>query len=193
MTTRRTFLQSLTALCGLPFLARYAKGEDMKVTLPPLKKKVVRSPRPVVIKDDEITTVPMGPQPVNYEALLWAIAEKETFNRDHIIGPSGERSKYGLMREVWRQHKYAASIFADECKGWTAMGCALGHLHWLDRNLPRKTITEVYNRPYVLAWCWHGGLSSWPHGSKKKSTKHLHEYATHVVNLMNDRLNRRPL
>lgn len=171
MTTRRTFLQSLAALSGLPLLAPYAKGEDMTVNLP---KK------------------PWAGASINYEALLWAISQKETGGKDTIIGPSGERSKYGIMETVWSQHNTEVHGPFSSCRGNAAHWLGHRHLYWLDRNLPKVSMTEIYNRPYALAWCWHGGLSSWPHGTKKKPMRVLHAYATDVTNLMNDRLKTNP-
>lgn len=111
--------------------------------------------------------------------LLRAIAEVETGNNDSLVGKHGERSRYQIRQDVWQQHM--AFSHAKYCHGGNAELCAHLHLRWLDSSLVGTSpMLEKEMRPYCLAWCWHGGLSSWL--NKTRSIK-LSNYATRVQNL----------
>jgi hypothetical protein len=110
--------------------------------------------------------------------LLSAIAQVESGNRDELIGPRGERSRYQISETVWRQHRRWAAF--DRCRGHAAYDVAFAHLRWLDAKLPTN---HTARREYVLSWVWHGGLSSWD----RKSAR-LHDYANRVSNLYREAL-----
>lgn len=108
---------------------------------------------------------------LNLSKLLDAIAQVETGNRDHLIGPSGERSRYQISRLVWRQWNGSAPF--HKCTGPAARACAYDHLLWLHTHLPSPDI-------YSLAYSWRGGLTAYRH---KAINGAYHDYATRVVNL----------
>lgn len=131
----------------------------------------------------EVTISMPTPSPSLDLALLAnAIAEVETGNDDTRIGLHGERSRYQIKPSVWSQHGYTRPF--THCHGALASLCADQHLRWLDRSLARTTPIERDMREYALAWCWHGGLSSWttPIRSQRRITS-LNNYATRVTNL----------
>lgn len=101
--------------------------------------------------------------------LLRCIAEKETRNRDHVVGASGERSRYQIKRSVW--HRYEAAPFAW-CRGERAYCVALQHVNYLRSHL------NGTDSAYLVAMAWNGG----PGGSSRRAR----DYATCVENLYND-------
>lgn len=134
---------------------------------------------------------------VNLQRLLRCIAEVETGNDDTKVGKNGERSRYQISITVWSQHIDPVSDifwyrnFERECNGDIAKQVALRHVQWLDKTIPRISITEVHFRPYALAWAWHGGLESWTHQDDLARFQHstrvrLNNYATRVTNLYDD-------
>ncbi len=186
-TTRRTFLTRLASAAGLLAFWRTAKAQDLGVKLPGYETH----PMTIRVKTPEriysIATF------VDFEALLWAIAEKETGNRDDVIGPRGERSRYGITKEVWLDSPFRGGMpspqpFETACRGHVATGVGAVHIAELHWSIPRRTLTERHEREYALAWCWHGGLSSWPHGTKYKPAAKLDEYARAVQALYQERV-----
>lgn len=156
--TRRTFLLGLT---GLGFLPSLRSSSIVRITLP--------TPKPSPSLD--------------LSRLLDAIAQIETGGDDRKVGPSGERSKFQIRANVWRQH------LADKpftlCKGWAAEMVAEAHIEWLDATIPRATPLERDFRPYVLSWAWHGGRDSWLRQNRLPWRRRvaLNDYATRVCNL----------
>ncbi len=121
--------------------------------------------------------------------LLRAIAEVESGNDDLKVGPRGELSRYQIHANMWYQHRKDLN-FQMACNGLRAKDCAMVHLAWLDKNLPRESSVEVSFREYALAWCWHGGLSTWVHergqAPSGERRRRLNNYAVRVTNLYSD-------
>lgn len=180
-TTRRQFLAHAGAALMLPMVGRSQQPEPMVRYTPSVPKE------PVV-------------PPVNYDALLWAIAEVETGQRDDVVGPCGARSRYQITETVWKQHvspvarPFSHRNFKSVCKGDAAAVVASKHIDWLNANIPRLTITELYERWVCLAWAWHGGLESWTRYTRavgqhsvmwasSPTADRLNDYAIRVSNL----------
>lgn len=169
-TTRRQFLAHAGAALVLPLVGR-------------------SQPEPMVKFNPPVPMEPVG-KTVDIDALLWAIAEVETGQRDDVVGPCGSRSKLQISYAVWRQHTPLTSYdeFVRRCNKRQAEWCAIKHLRWLELNLPRHTMTEVYQREYALGWAWHKGLTSWERYSSGASfswteASFAHDYAYRVSNL----------
>jgi hypothetical protein len=120
---------------------------------------------------------------VDLSRLLFCIALVETGNRDDLIGPGGERSRYQITERVWRDVLRSSWEPFENCKGIMADSVARAHLLWLDSSLPGTSPLEETHRDYVLAGCWHGGLESFVRG--RWNTK-IVNYAGRVSNLYND-------
>jgi hypothetical protein len=135
---------------------------------------------------------------VDLSLLLHCIAVVETGNDDSKVGPKGERSRYQISKVVWNQHRgflvpsaVSEHDFRTYCKGNEAQVVATWHLKWLDRHLPRISITEHDFRHFALAWAWRGGLSSWenqdkPYHVPTEKRVEYNNYATRVTNLYAD-------
>jgi hypothetical protein len=138
--------------------------------------------------------------------LLRCIAMVETGTKenpdgdDTRVGPSGERSKYQITFNVWKQHQdlthddseWMKWYWQQCCNGEDAKHIAMRHIRWLDKTLPRKSALEREMREYVLAWAWNGGASSWnthlSTGSYLNGWNNVkyNNYATRVSNLYSD-------
>jgi hypothetical protein len=185
--TRRNFLLGLTALPAITVGLNTSRAESLTVKLP----------------------IPVSPSTsVDLALLLKCIAQVESGTLEHPegddsrVGPKGERSKYQIKQIVWDQHfKYCRGpiFFRECCSGETANVVALKHIRWLDSSLPRTTPIEKGFREYALAWCWHGGLSSWKEAGPEyefwkqpaKLRIRLNNYATRVTNLYVELKNKR--
>jgi hypothetical protein len=140
MTTRRLFLAKLAGLAGFTLLSR-AKADYTK----PLSLPVV-VPRGLGKQNLSWEDV------VDYNRLLYCISAVETQHQDHLIGPSGERSRYQIKRSVWEQHWGKKRPFS-RCKGEAAWGTAHDHLGWLVAE------TTTHNSVYWLAYAWRAGIT----------------------------------
>lgn len=158
MLTRRNFLK---ATIVLPLGAPLVSQSQVSVT----------------IKSSEtVGTSKTSPQ-VDLSRLLACIAQVETGNRDHLIGPNGERSRYQISIVVWRQHFGRSNdlSFIDDCHSWFASELAYRHFRWLQRHLRNANV-------YWLATAWRAGLSNVINGTNYGT----HSYATRVENLYVD-------
>lgn len=130
--------------------------------------------------------------------LCACLAEIETGNRDDVVGPCGELSKYQISYSVWVQHSTprlsSRDCFQRFCHTIIADALALRHVQHLDNTLPRISSLEVRNRVYVLGWGWHGGVTSWTCQNKLSALRHasLHDYAERLSNLYHDRVRNSP-
>ncbi len=131
---------------------------------------------------------------LDYDLLLDSIAMVETGGDDSIIGSAGERSKYQLTQAVfWKA--FPQEPFR-KCQGELARLAAEHHLHYLDINIPRISITETHFRHYALAWAWNGGLRSWRNKEQPYHIPHerrirLNNYAVRVTNLYDEVVQKR--
>ena len=166
--TRKAFLASLSAIPFLGAIAARLRGSEPMV-------KVDVAPKPKA--EPECV-------PVDFQALLWAIGQVEN-GSEFTASRGGERSKYCITAAVWRQHEPRLPF--TMCKGGKAWQVGLNHLHWLDRNILRETLTERYQREQAIAFAWNAGLDRW---LKRKTTDlKPFRYAERVSALYLSRLN----
>lgn len=159
---RRSFFSKLSGLtlAGLLF--------------PKLKGKA----EPVTVK------IPKSEPALNYEALLWAIAEKESGNDDTAIGRNGERSKYQISHKVWMQwERNHFGNWPNDCAGVRAEIIANWHLAWLSRELTKAKLDG--NSPFLVAHAWLRGLDATLHDCTSTEAA---DYAKAVCNLYHDLL-----
>ncbi len=128
--------------------------------------------------------------PVDFDVLLWAIAEVETGNNDRKVGKCGSRSKFQISEKVWRQ--WAGNRSFSFCRGAEAKDCALEHLAWLDRHIPRVTLVERYEREFALGWAWNSGLESYLNRGHDKRYLKVANYAQRVQDTYQSRLTPTP-
>jgi len=164
MNSRRTFLKRFVAILAIPAAIMSAKEEEYRVTLP----KPVKEP-----KND-----------LNYDALLWAIAEVETGNKDHKIGPAGERSRYQIKEVVWKQHRPVSPFYL--CRGNAARSVASEHIAWLEDNFPMS----VYKPEWSLSLYWNAGPEFQLYGYRERFRNKALTYANRVTNLYQEAIKR---
>lgn len=71
-------------------------------------------------------------------------------------GALGERGDYQFREATWRQHMPGVSFdLARDPR--VARICAMRHLAWLQRELPKAGIDP---NPFNLALCWNAGLDT---------------------------------
>lgn len=102
-------------------------------------------------------------RPVNRAALLAALAEVESRNNPHAVGPAGERGLWQFRLGTWRQHTSAPFAWAHEPA--KAREIAEKHLEWLRQAWVKSRGREPTARE--LAATWNGGVSlangrKWP-------------------------------
>jgi hypothetical protein len=179
MTTRRLFLAKLAGIAGFTLLSK-AKGDytiplSLPVVVPPIK------PLSWAGKSDLRVQIPLGA--IDYDRLLYCISEVETGHKDHLIGPSGERSRYQIKRSVWEQHWGKARPFA-RCRGEAAWGTARDHLRWLEGQLGLQSSAMTF------AFSWKEGLDGYHRslhsGIPSQASVRGHSYAMRIWNLFND-------
>lgn len=93
------------------------------------------------------------PREIDEQALLRAIAQRETGNDARKIGPMGERSRYQFTRDTWRLHSRLAFAWATDDTA-LADQVALVHLRYL------QSVLRVHRQPQDaahLAAAWHYG------------------------------------
>lgn len=120
---------------------------------------------------------------VDLSLLLHCIAQVETGGNDRKVGPCGERSKYQITYDVWHDITgLGHRNFLNHCRDNVAADCAMRHVQWLDKTIPRISDIERNFREFAIAWAWHGGASSWT-ASGQNTTRALNNYAVRVTNL----------
>ena len=180
---RRTFLSSLAAgAASLPLLSKATEPPVTFKVIPPMDYPKGRAPTH--------WGAPKKPSAVNLDVLLECIAMVETGNNPRLVGPWGEVGRHQLMPSVIQQHAGLNLIHAN------TEGCdwiAVKHILWLDRHLPRESITENFSRELPLAFAWRAGLTGWKNYIEaSKTTKIQREtaaYAARVANLYRERMN----
>ena len=87
------------------------------------------------------------------EVLLTCIGQKETGNRDGLVGKAGELGVYQMMPSTVRQW------------GGYQRKHAMNHLLWIESNLKKAGMEpSVYN----IALSWNAGLRKVTHGQPKE-------------------------
>lgn len=114
-------------------------------------------------------------------AVAWSIAERETYNRDDARpGRAGERSRYHIKPDVWRQ--YSGRPFVSGSRDPVeARRVAVEHLEWIACRL------RAAGRPvdaYWLAVVWNGGVGNLWRGTVPRAS---YEYAAAVAALTETR------
>lgn len=89
----------------------------------------------------------------NPAAFLRAIAQVESGENPHAVGPLGERSMYQFTRDTWRLHSLR-SIYDATTDPAYAHQIALRHLAYLHSVLRAQAVPET---PATLAAAWHYG------------------------------------
>lgn len=167
---RSTFLKVFTSLFTLPKI--------MSVTPQPSNQK-----SSVTGGGSESSLTPPSPS-VDLSLLLDCIAQVETNRNDRAVGKAGELSQYQISPDVWYQHRPNLNFFLA-CNGIRAQDCAMEHLMWLDKHIPRESPIEKDFREFALAWCWNAGMLIWKNKNLYITTK-VNNYAVRVTNLYTD-------
>lgn len=179
--TRKAFLASLSAI---PLLG--AVAARLSASQPMVKVDVAPKPKA------EHACIH-----VDFWLLLECIAEIETGNDDTKVGACGSRSRFQISEKVWRDFfapatQGYAQHFKDMCHGDVARFVAKGHLQWLDRNIPRVSLMERYERSWCLAYGWNAGLDGYKAMQAKRGSNRSLDYATRVHAIFKSRLNSTP-
>lgn len=141
---------------------------------------------PALVKSSVVTglaplpSAPSTSSSLDLSRLLRAIAWVESGNRDNLIGPCGERSRYQITRGVFHQY---SKLPHEHCHGPYADWIAWQHLVWLYNLLHNKQTREEV---FTLAWAWRAGPTPILHNLFSWRNDIFNDYATRVFNLYHD-------
>lgn len=93
-------------------------------------------------------------EPLDVEALLWAIRQRESGDRPAAVGMRGERSAYQFRAATWAQHTAVDFIYAGTIPG-LADKVARSHVAWIVAQLKRREIEAL---PEFVAAAWNRGM-----------------------------------
>jgi hypothetical protein len=132
--------------------------------------------------------IAVKPSSVDLSRLLHCISLVESGGDDSAVGPKGERSKYQIGFDVWRQHaefKPTEQNFVRFCNGEDAEHVARVHIRWLYTELNDRRM--ILRQPFWLAFAWHAGFERTLLELRGASiTPDLYRYAARVDNLYAD-------
>ena len=94
---------------------------------------------------------------VKVSKFLDCITCKENQNQ-YDVGEHGERSIYGITKDVWNQHMPNLSFSLCTNDKSLARVCAVRHLNWLSQQL---ILNGYPSNVYTLATCWNRGLNGY--------------------------------
>lgn len=118
---------------------------------------------------------------------LDCLAQVESGRNDKAIayknGKPYARGRYQITEAVWKQHTYLPWTLAHSF--YVSETIARKHVEWLDARLERISISAYHFRPFVIAFAWRGGLSSWEnqYALDYETKQKYNDYATRVANL----------
>ena len=91
----------------------------------------------------------------DHNRFLHALAEVESGDDPNKVGAAGERTRWQITPEVWKQHLLNWPFAKFSGFHALARKCADMHLRWLIRSLE---VDGVCITPSTLATCWRFGL-----------------------------------
>ena len=107
---------------------------------------------------------------LDFEALLWAIGEKESGNQDNLVG-----GRYQFKEATWKQFSRMPYSYAKDPR--YSIPAARDYLQWISRELFKWGFKE---NAYFMALAWNAGMDSL---RKCITTYQEKDYAQKVENL----------
>lgn len=117
---------------------------------------------------------------VNTVAFNWSMAQVESANDPHMVGPVGELGIFQFTSTTWYQH--TKTPFSRAVNVEISNTIAVRHADWICNQLLSKGITPTAE---WIALCWNYGVEGATSGHV---TKKARQHAERVDNLYQERL-----
>jgi hypothetical protein len=117
---------------------------------------------------------------VDVVAFNWSMAQVESANNPHLVGPVGELGVFQFTSTTWYQH--TKTPFSHAVNTEISNTVATRHTDWICAQLVSKGITPT---AAWIALCWNYGAEGATSGRVTKKAK---QYSERVDNLYQERI-----